>query len=67
MVFIIEQNRDGQMRTLLITECGLVPDKLVSVLNINGMPITARFIEKRISQVLESNKVVRLNSHSDEE
>ncbi|PIP80073.1 MAG: ferredoxin oxidoreductase [Gammaproteobacteria bacterium CG22_combo_CG10-13_8_21_14_all_40_8] len=67
MVFVIEQNRDGQMRTLLINECGIVPQKLVSVLNIDGMPITARFIAKRISQVLSNENVVSLQTAETEE
>jgi len=62
LVFIIEQNRDGQMRTLLINECGIVPAKLVSVLNIDGMPITARFISKHIHRVLADHKVIAINA-----
>ncbi len=60
LVFVIEQNRDGQMRTLLINECGIVPAKLISVLNIDGMPITARFISQRIRSVLTNNKVTAI-------
>jgi len=40
-VFVIEQNRDGQMRSLLITELNCSPQKLISVLNYNGSPISA--------------------------
>ncbi len=47
-VFVIEQNRDGQMRTLLINECGFNPSKLVSVLNTDGMPLTAQFVMDHI-------------------
>ncbi len=67
LVFVIEQNRDGQMRTLLITECGLVPSKLVSILNIDGMPITARFIEEKVSQALSNQNVSPLNVSGCEE
>jgi len=62
LVFVIEQNRDGQMRSLLINECNINPDKLISVLNIDGMPITARFISKRIHSVLTDNKVTAINA-----
>jgi len=62
LVFVIEQNRDGQMRTLLINECGIVPTKLISVLNIDGMPITARFISRRIRSALAANKVTAINT-----
>ena len=43
-VFVVEQNRDAQMRTMLITELDVNPAKLVRVLHYDGTPITARFI-----------------------
>lgn len=55
LVFVIEQNRDGQMRTILINELQINPDKLISVLNYDGMPITADTIVKKISDVLVSS------------
>jgi len=55
------------MRTLLINECALIPQKLVSVLNIDGMPITARFIEKRITQVLSNENVTPIKATESEE
>ena len=48
LLFIVEQNRDGQMRTLLMAEGGITPDKLVSILCFDGQPITASFITKKI-------------------
>ena len=47
-VFVIEQNRDAQMRALLMNEGGVDPAKLVSILNYDGSPITARFITEEI-------------------
>ncbi|GAB3277217.1 2-oxoacid:acceptor oxidoreductase subunit alpha [Parahaliea aestuarii] len=47
-VFIIEQNRDAQLRTLLMAEFELGPDKLKSVLCFDGTPISARNIRKQI-------------------
>ncbi|MBS0412625.1 MAG: 2-oxoacid:acceptor oxidoreductase subunit alpha, partial [Proteobacteria bacterium] len=47
-VFVVEQNRDAQMRTLLVNEGGVDPGKLVAVLNYDGSPITARFITDEI-------------------
>lgn len=47
-VFVVEQNRDAQMRTLLITEFGFCPDQLVPILHYEGSPITARFIRHEI-------------------
>ncbi len=48
-VFVVEQNRDAQMRSLLVNELGIDPARLVPVLHYDGTPITARFIAKAIS------------------
>ncbi len=52
LVFVIEQNRDGQMRQLIMNECQIAPDKLTSVLNYSGTPITARSIVGQIYKAL---------------
>ena len=49
-VFVVEQNRDGQLRTLLINEFGIDPARLAPVLHYDGTPITARFIAGAIGQ-----------------
>jgi 2-oxoglutarate/2-oxoacid ferredoxin oxidoreductase subunit alpha len=48
-VFVVEQNRDGQLRTLLVNEFGIDPARLVAVLHYDGTPITARFIADAIA------------------
>ncbi|HEX2137310.1 MAG TPA: 2-oxoacid:acceptor oxidoreductase subunit alpha [Microvirga sp.] len=48
-VFLIEQNRDAQLRTLLISEGAIDPARLISVLHYDGTPITARFIIDEIA------------------
>ena len=48
-VFVVEQNRDAQMRTLLINELEMNPKKLIRVLNFDGTPITADLIIEPIS------------------
>lgn len=53
-VFVVEQNRDGQLRTLLINECEIEPSKLTAVLHYDGTPITARSIASEIVQKLVS-------------
>ncbi len=63
-VFVIDQNRDGQMRSMLINECEVNPKKLVAVLNYDGMPITARFIVQRITGYIESANVTPLRHHT---
>jgi 2-oxoglutarate ferredoxin oxidoreductase subunit alpha len=52
-VFVIEQNRDAQFRSLLINELEANPKKLIPILNYDGMPITADAIKKQIMAKLE--------------
>jgi len=52
-VFVVEQNRDAQLRTLLMTEQGIDPARLVAVLHYDGTPITARFIIDAIAKRME--------------
>jgi 2-oxoglutarate ferredoxin oxidoreductase subunit alpha len=47
-IFVIEQNRDAQFRSLMMIELGTDAAKLVSVLNYDGMPITADNIFRQI-------------------
>lgn len=56
-LFVIEQNRDAQMRSLLINEAGLDPAKLVALLNYDGMPLTARFVVDRVQSFRAQSKV----------
>ena len=49
-LFVVEQNRDGQLRMLLINECSIDPAKVTPVLHYDGTPITARCIVKEIAQ-----------------
>jgi 2-oxoglutarate ferredoxin oxidoreductase subunit alpha len=46
--FVVEQNRDAQLRSLIVNECGIDPVRLVPILHYDGTPITARFIAKAI-------------------
>ncbi len=48
-VFVVEQNRDAQLRMLLVNEGAVDPSRLVSVLHYDGTPITARFIIAEIA------------------
>jgi 2-oxoglutarate ferredoxin oxidoreductase subunit alpha len=49
-VFVVEQNRDAQLKTLLINEGAIDPARLISVLHYDGTPITARFIIDEVSR-----------------
>ena len=51
-LFVIEQNRDGQLRTLLVNELEIHPKKLIKVVHYDGLPITARFISTQVSEHL---------------
>jgi 2-oxoglutarate ferredoxin oxidoreductase subunit alpha len=57
-VFVIEQNRDAQLKTLLINEARVNPARLISILHYDGTPITARFIVDQISQHAGARTVV---------
>src|SRR5947208_587724 len=59
-VFVVEQNRDAQLRALIIDECGLDPVRLVPVLHYDGTPITARFISRAIAEHLDALKLTPL-------
>jgi 2-oxoglutarate ferredoxin oxidoreductase subunit alpha len=56
-VFVVEQNRDGQLRTLLVNEGEIDPAKLVPVLHYDGTPITARFIAGKIAQLMAVGQI----------
>lgn len=47
-IFVVEQNRDAQLRSLLMIENKAPGDKLLSLLNFDGMPLTARFVADHI-------------------
>jgi 2-oxoglutarate/2-oxoacid ferredoxin oxidoreductase subunit alpha len=51
-VFVVEQNRDAQMRILMTTDLEIAPAQLTSILHFGGMPITARFIVREIASRL---------------
>ena len=63
-VFVIEQNRDAQLRTLLVNEAKVNPTRLISILHYDGTPITARFIVEQISQHAGARTVVPLKKVS---
>ena len=56
-IFVVEQNRDAQMKTLLMKELCIPQTKLLSILNYDGIPVTADLIIKGISAHLLINKV----------
>jgi 2-oxoglutarate ferredoxin oxidoreductase subunit alpha len=59
-VFVVEQNRDAQLRMLLVNEGAVEPSRLISVLHYDGTPITARFILGEIAEKVAVLKVTPL-------
>ncbi|HET6912881.1 MAG TPA: 2-oxoacid:acceptor oxidoreductase subunit alpha [Rhodanobacteraceae bacterium] len=59
-VFVVEQNRDAQLRTLLIEQFDLDPARLVPILHYDGTPITARFISTAIGKRMRATNVLPL-------
>ena len=49
-VFVVEQNRDAQLRMMLINEQEIDPARLEPILHYDGTPITARFIIEAIAE-----------------
>jgi 2-oxoglutarate ferredoxin oxidoreductase subunit alpha len=60
-VFVVEQNRDAQLRGLLIDDLEIAPARLVPVLHFDGTPITARFIARAIAEHVRDDNVVPLS------
>jgi 2-oxoglutarate ferredoxin oxidoreductase subunit alpha len=54
---VIEQNRDGQLRSLLILETGVPGEKLVPVLDYGGIPLGTEWVIEQITSVLEVARV----------
>ena len=59
-VFVVEQNRDAQLRTLLVNEGEIDPARLIRVLHYDGTPITARYIAGSIVDAADAAKIVPL-------
>ena len=53
-MFVVEQNRDAQLRSLLVEETGTPPAQLLPILHYDGTPITARFIGQAIAARVEA-------------
>jgi 2-oxoglutarate ferredoxin oxidoreductase subunit alpha len=54
-VFVVEQNRDAQMRTVLVTELDTDPTHLQPVLHYDGSPLTADFVAGAITEALSAH------------
>jgi 2-oxoglutarate ferredoxin oxidoreductase subunit alpha len=59
-VYVVEQNRDSQLRSLIVNELSIDPVRLVPIVHYDGTPITARFIARAIGDHLDQLKVTPL-------
>ncbi len=59
-VLVVEQNRDAQLRALLIEQFEIDPARLVAILHYDGTPITARFIMRAIGERVHAAEGARL-------
>ena len=56
VVYVVEQNRDGQLRTLLINDIEADQRKLVSVLHYDGMPMNAGFVVEAVLKDIKKGR-----------
>jgi 2-oxoglutarate ferredoxin oxidoreductase subunit alpha len=59
-VYVVEQNRDAQLRSLIVNENGIDPVRLVPIVHYDGTPITARFIAGAIADHQDQLKLTPL-------
>ena len=52
-IIVIDQNRDGQLRSLLLIEEDIDPQKLLSVRMYDGLPVTAEDLTSEFKSVIE--------------
>ncbi|HKR99589.1 MAG TPA: 2-oxoacid:acceptor oxidoreductase subunit alpha [Candidatus Dormibacteraeota bacterium] len=55
-VFVVEQNRDAQLRSLLVLETGVDKEKLRSILYYGGFPLSASTVVDSVTAVLEQGR-----------
>ncbi len=56
IVYVVEQNRDAQFRTLLINDIAADQNKLIPLLHYDGMPINAGFVVARVLEEIAKGR-----------
>ena len=56
VVYVVEQNRDAQLRSLLINDIDADQKKLKSLLHYNGMPINAGFVVEKVLEEMAKGR-----------
>ena len=57
LVFVVEQNRDAQLRSLLTLETGVPRDHMIPILDYGGLPLTAQTVVNGVTQHLQGAAV----------
>ena len=55
-VYVVEQNRDAQLRSLLMLDIEADARKLVPVLHYDGMPLAAKFVVQKVQEDLAKGR-----------
>ncbi|MEZ5564753.1 MAG: 2-oxoacid:acceptor oxidoreductase subunit alpha [Gammaproteobacteria bacterium] len=55
-IYVVEQNRDAQLRSLLLLETRVDPNKLISILHYDGLPILASSVVDGVNEDLARGK-----------
>jgi 2-oxoglutarate ferredoxin oxidoreductase subunit alpha len=55
-IYVVEQNRDAQLRSLLILDAEADPEKLVPMLHYDGMPINANFVIEKVEEEITKGR-----------
>ncbi|MFZ4709470.1 MAG: 2-oxoacid:acceptor oxidoreductase subunit alpha [Zwartia sp.] len=66
-VYVVEQNRDAQMHSILVNELSIDPAKMIKVPHYDGTPITARFITDYIRTHLKAGSSKASNTKKQKE
>ncbi len=56
-IFVVDQNRDGQMKSLLTLETDVDRNRLISIRHYNGMPIPSDLIYDQVRRILAREAV----------
>ncbi|MYD44164.1 MAG: 2-oxoacid:acceptor oxidoreductase subunit alpha [Gammaproteobacteria bacterium] len=60
IVFMVEQNRDAQMKMMMVNELDLLPSSIQSILYYGGMSISADFIAQEVLSYYQVNNIPRI-------
>ncbi|MGI9199492.1 MAG: 2-oxoacid:acceptor oxidoreductase subunit alpha [Woeseiaceae bacterium] len=56
VVYVVEQNRDAQLRSMLMLDIDADPAKLVSLLHYDGMPLNAAFVVDKVLEEISKGR-----------